>query len=329
MRLGDPRHDREPEPGAAAGAGPVRAREALEGALDEVRGEAGPLVPDVELDAAAAPSGADAQLARAVTQRVLKEVAERLFELQLVAAHPQALAALHLHRHPGGGEARAEARGHRAEQLSDLDLLAPRRELAAIEARDHQQVLREPHQPLRLLRGGLEGRAQLLGGASAPQRQLQLGLENAERRAQLVARVRGEAPLAQGRRLEAVQQLVQGLAQACDLVARIRHGQALANLGRRDRRRPAAHRLHRPQGSRGHAVAGKRRQHQGHQPAGSEQHGERAQGVVALAERGAHHHDPPSRRRGHRQGAHAKRPVDPLDRRVLQDHARTGRPIEL
>ena len=166
------------------------------------------------------PSGAEADLARAVAQRVVEQVAERLFEPQLVAAHPQA------RRRPPPRSSRPRSRGAgrsaRApslEQLGDLDLLAPQRELAAIEARDHQQVLREPHQPLRLLRGGRERRAQLLGRASAPQRQLQLGLEDAERRAQLVARVGDEAPLAHERRLEAVEHLVQGLAQARDLVA--------------------------------------------------------------------------------------------------------------
>ena len=52
VRLGDRAHDRQAEPGAAAGAGLVAAGEALERAPGQLRREARALVGDLELDRA-------------------------------------------------------------------------------------------------------------------------------------------------------------------------------------------------------------------------------------------------------------------------------------
>ena len=87
-----------------------------------------------------------------------------------------------------------------------------------------------------------------------PQRELELGAQQRERSAQLVACVRDEAALAREGSLQPAEHLVQRLAEPPELVARRRDGQPAA----RDRTptpppprgastRPAGARLRRPQ----------------------------------------------------------------------------------
>ena len=64
------------------------------------------------------------------------------------------------------------------------------------------------------------------------QRQLELDLVQRQRRAQLVAGVVDEPPLALERLLEAAEHRVQGLAQAPELVVGLRDRQALSRLAR-------------------------------------------------------------------------------------------------
>ena len=61
-----------------------------------------------------------------------------------------------------------------------------------------------------------------------PQRELELGSQQRERRPQLVAGVGDERALAHECGLEPGEHRVERLAQPLDLVARLRHGQALA-----------------------------------------------------------------------------------------------------
>ena len=180
---------------------------------------------------------------------------------------------------------------------------------------DHEQVLGQLDEAVGLLRRGRQRGTQLVGRAAAPQRQLQLGPQDPERGAQLMAGVGRELPLAGEGGLEPVEHLVQRPAQPGDLVAGRRDGQALVGPRGRDARRPAAHRLDRPQRGGGDAPARDRGQHERHGPPAREQRAERPQRVVALPERGPDRDDPgpvgrPRRARPARApGLRARRPA--------------------
>ena len=78
------------------------------------------------------------------------------------------------------------------------------------------------------------------GRARLPKRELELGLEERQRRSQLVARVGDEPALARERRLEPREHLVQRLAEPPDLVVGLRERQPPALARRRDARPPRA-----------------------------------------------------------------------------------------
>ena len=88
------------------------------------------------------------------------------------------------------------------------------RQLALVAAGDHQQVLGERDEPVGLLGGRPQRVGQLLVRAPARQRELELGLEDRQRRPELVAGVGDERPLARERRLDAVEHRVQGRRRA-------------------------------------------------------------------------------------------------------------------
>ena len=102
VRLGDHAHDREPEAGSLAAR--PGATEALEGPLDEAVAEALALVLDVELDIAVDGRGSEADATAAVPERVVDEVAQRLFQADAVAAKAEARRRLarELSRRPAG-----------------------------------------------------------------------------------------------------------------------------------------------------------------------------------------------------------------------------------
>ena len=72
----------------------------------------------------------------------------------------------------------------------------------------HEQSFGEPDQPLHLLGRRANRALQLLGRARSPQRQLQLGPQQSERRAQLVARIGDEATLAREALVQPLEHLV-------------------------------------------------------------------------------------------------------------------------
>ena len=110
------------------------------------------------------------------------------------------------------------------EQLAGVELGGPQRRLAG--AVEHEQILGEPDQALHLLRRRADRALELLGRPRAAQRELELRPQQGERRAQLVARVPDEAPLALEAGIEPLQHLVERLAEPVDLVARLREGRA-------------------------------------------------------------------------------------------------------
>ena len=139
------------------------------------------------------------------------------------------------------GEPAADA----VEGLRQVQASQPQRQLAALGLGDRQQVLGELGEPVGLLGGRGQRRPQLLGRAALGERQLQLGPQDRQRRAQLVAGVGDEGALVLQRLAEALEHLVQRRAEPSDLVVGRRHRQALVGLGGGDLRRPRPHRLDR------------------------------------------------------------------------------------
>jgi hypothetical protein len=95
-----------------------------------------------------------------------------------------------------------------------------------------------------------------------PERELELGTQSGERRAQLVAGVVDEAAFVLDRRLEPGEHLVQGLGEPRELVPALRNRQAGPGRRRTDRGSSPAHRFHRTKGGRGEQVAAERDDHE-------------------------------------------------------------------
>ena len=238
---GDRPHDREPEPRAAARTRRVGAAEALERAPRELRGRR--------------PRRGRRRRARSSRRRV---------RAPSVTGPPPWRSALST-RLPSACSSRAgrpAARARRASTASGRSSSAarpakrsrtvasrpaassgsrPQLQLPGVGPRHHEQVVGEPAEPHRLLQRGGDRRAQLLGRALAPERDLELAAQDRQRRAQLVAGVRGERPLGLQRPLEPRQHLVQRVAEPVDLVVRPRYGQPLRRAsGRRSATRAGA-----------------------------------------------------------------------------------------
>src|SRR5581483_7872534 len=81
--------------------------------------------------------------------------------------------------------AQLEAAGHRRQQRADVEAFATQWEDAPIGACEQQEILGQPHEPVRLLAGGAERRAKLISAAFLLERELDLALQQRERSAQL------------------------------------------------------------------------------------------------------------------------------------------------
>jgi len=204
--------DREAEPCAASRSCAVRAGEALERDRRELGRQALALVGHVELDDTRAGDGTQTDLAAAVALGVVHQVAERLLEARAVGMDAQGTCLFRL---------RAKAGSHGRKEVGHVDVLGAQGQPSVVRPRDHQQVLGEPDQAVGLLPCRLERGAKFLGRPAAPQSQIDLGLENRERGAQLVARVGHEGALPRERRLEPVEHLVECLPQPRQLVSRL------------------------------------------------------------------------------------------------------------
>ena len=222
-----------PRPGAVAGAGEIVAGEALEGALGELGGEALALVDDLELQPASCAAGPQDDLALAVAQRVVDEVAERLAQAQLVGVHGLLAPASTEMPRP------RSSRGRRSGAPPARAGRAGRAARAAPAARPRWSA-RGSAGPRPAARGGRiprptrpAPRAPGIVSAGA-QRSLELGLDDRDRGAQLVAGVGDEAALALEGAAEAIEHLVQRLAEPADLVAGGGQREPLVRAAQRD-----------------------------------------------------------------------------------------------
>ena len=186
--------DREAETGALPSPRLVGAAEPLERAIGELVGEPWPLVGHVELDGSPRRARAHGDRAIPVAEGVLEQVSERPLELQAIGLDLGARRNVDLDA-PAGRLAAVPANraADGVRQLRDVDALAPQRQLRVIEARDQQQILCDADQPVGLDGGRLDRGVQLVRRSLAAKRQLELGLEQRERRAQLVTGVGDKA----------------------------------------------------------------------------------------------------------------------------------------
>jgi hypothetical protein len=186
----DPVDDRKAEACSSVAARLVGSAEALECVLEEGRRESGAVVQHVQLDVGVPALRAEDDGSPAVAERIVDEVAERLLQAEPVGLERRRATAFDRDR-----TVAAEAAGDAAKQVVGVDRLALQRQVPLLGAGQQEQVVRDPCQPVGLEGGGLDRGAELVRRALAAQGQLELGLEERERRAELVARVRDEAPL--------------------------------------------------------------------------------------------------------------------------------------
>jgi hypothetical protein len=145
-----------------------------------------------------------------------------------------------------------------------------------------------------------------------PQRQFELGAKERKRRPQLVAGVGDEAPLAREGILEPAEHLVQRESEPFDLVARMRHRQALAGALRRDRGGPATHRVDGTEREAGQEIAGDGGDEQCDRAGDQELVAQAVQGLGPVLERRADdQHVGRAAAPRHRDGEEARRLVQP------------------
>ncbi len=274
--------DRETEADSAVPARAVCACKALERHREDARLESGSLVGNGELDRVAAVGRTDGHCSGAVPQRVVDEVANGLREPAPIRTQLEG-SAFDLDR----SSLRDEAEPLR-DLLQQLVGSEPRRldaQRSSIRPRDDEQILRELHQPIGLLRGRAQRRLELLGRARLPERELELRLQDRERRPQLVARVGDELPLALEAGVEPHEHLVHGRAETTDLVVRLGERKAPTRARGRDLRRLATHRLHRSQRRACDEVPDDRRAEQREWQRDQKLREQRAERLVAILER--------------------------------------------
>jgi hypothetical protein len=173
------------------------AREKRSHARQELGREAGAVVEHVDLDARAGDPGRELDLARRVAQRVVEHVVEHLPDavrigqderrlVDVAKADPD-VAGRWTPPRPRCGIARERARRYRRHaQL----------EAVAVGAREQQQVVGQPAEPLGLLDGRGGRRLQVRAGGLVARHELELGPQHRERAAQLVAGVGDERAFA-------------------------------------------------------------------------------------------------------------------------------------
>jgi hypothetical protein len=197
-----------------------------------------------------------------VAEGVVDQVPDRLLQPKPIAVHLLA-AVRDQNRAPLDGGPGGESARDRLEQLARRDRLPVEREPPLVRAGENEEILREPGEALHLVEHGAKAVLELGDRPPPPKGDLELGTEERERRAKLVARVRDEATLAREPRLEAVEHRVQRLAEAANLVLGLGNGQPLVRSLGRDLGRSAPHRVDGSKRRRRESVPGERGEEEG------------------------------------------------------------------
>jgi len=278
-----------------------RALEPVEGDRQKVRGKPGATVGDLDGDGAvrAAPGGdVDGVGGWAVADGVVQQVAHRLQQPVGVGGDAQVGWALDGDRwlvvtRPAPADGGAQ-------QLVELDCDGAQDGLVVVHPGQQQQVLGQPDQPFGLPAGLADGPAQRRGVAVGAGGQFELGAQDGQRGAQLVAGVGDEPAFALQRVVQPVQQLVDGHAQRGDLVPGAGCGEASFGVVGADGGGLAAHAFDRAQRRGGEQPGSQAGQPDRDRPQDHERGTHAFDGVVGNVGAGADHHEHPgaTRRRG-------------------------------
>ncbi len=147
----------------------------------------------LELFAIAASDEAD--WAFAVAKRVIEQVAERLLHAQPIDASDQPRLSDHLDIESSVGGALCEPCGDSEQHLVDIGGGESHGQIPPVGLGDRQEILRQAHETVGLHGCRGKRRCELARGAAAAESQVDLGLQDREGRAQLVARVSDEPSL--------------------------------------------------------------------------------------------------------------------------------------
>src|SRR5439155_10273838 len=210
---------------AAVHVGLLRPAEGLERATQEAGGKALAAVDDVKLRRTVSPRGAEPDLAGAVVKRVVDQIAECLLEQQPVGTDDERISGLDRDRPSLQLRPRPEALGHRLEHVRDVHRLTLDGDATLLGACEQEEVVSDARESFRVLGGGADRGLELLTRSRTAEGQLELGLEQCEWSPQLVTCIRDEAALARETVSNPAQHLVQGRAEARDLVLRVRDRQ--------------------------------------------------------------------------------------------------------
>src|SRR3954447_338147 len=239
----DGANDREPQAGAAAGARLACAGEALERPIGEAGTEPGAVVRHVDLHALFRRSRFQVDLSPAVADGVVDEVSRRLAHPQLGGHDEEIVCGVNADPPVLLGRTVDDPVTRTVEQRANAQRLLAYREAAAGGAGQHEQVLGKLGEPVALRDGRDERNALLAADRAAAQGAFELRLDDRDRRAQLVAGVGDEPPLALERPPQPGEHLVGRLAGAPDLVPRRPERQLLGLAAERDGGRAPAPRL--------------------------------------------------------------------------------------
>src|SRR5205807_786482 len=149
-------------PGPVPAAARIRAAEALERPVNELRREPCSLVAHVQLEPAVDRGHAKAHLARAVADSDVEQVAQRLLEPSPVTDQSQPVRRLNDAPTLLGLRPPWEPRAGALQQLARVESLEAKRQPAAIRACDQQQVARQLHEAIRLVACRLQRGPELL-----------------------------------------------------------------------------------------------------------------------------------------------------------------------
>src|SRR5262249_53294278 len=159
----------------------------VERTRQEVTREARSVVRHAQLDVAVVAAGFEADRAGTVAQGVVDEVGERLLEAEAVTVDPLPARGRDLERTSLPRGAAGVASGDGVEEVLGGDRRAAKWKAALIGPREDEQILGQPRQPVDLVGRRAESTLQVVGGARAPQGEVELGLKQGERRSELVA----------------------------------------------------------------------------------------------------------------------------------------------
>jgi hypothetical protein len=248
--------DGESESGAALSSRRVCPAEAVERLIPKIGRKAPPSVENVKRDEVAVRFCDELDPTVAVAERVVDEIAERLFDAEPVDVEVGG-SGIDMQLTAETQCAAREAVGYRPQESVRIDWFSPERKRSLVGARDEEKFLREPGQTLRFLGRRAQRVGEFAVRAWPAKGEIEFRAEKREWCAELMAGVGDEAALVLDGGLKAREHVVQSGGESRDLVSRGRKRKARW-FSRRDRLCAATHGLHGSKRGGGERVAAER-----------------------------------------------------------------------